>query len=56
MTGLGKKVEELLEVERITDDDKCCICGKVLFIDGERQTELCYHLGLSRKRILKDCS
>lgn len=38
----------------MTDNDKCCICGKVLFIDGERQTELCYHIGLSRKRILKD--
>lgn len=40
--------------EEVTDDDKCCICGKALFIDGERQTDLCYHLGLSRKRILKD--
>lgn len=42
--------------EEVTDNDKCCACGKVLFIDGERQTELCYHLGLSRKRILKDGS
>lgn len=47
--------------EEITDKDKCCICKKVLFINGERQTYLCYHLGLSRKRILKngwyaDCS
>lgn len=54
MTELEKKVEELLEVGRITDDDKCCICGKVLFIDGERQTNLCYHLGLQRKLVLKD--
>ena len=54
MTELEKKVEELLEAGRMTDNDKCCICGKVLFIDGKRQTELCYHIGLSRKRILKD--
>lgn len=40
--------------EEITDNDKCCICGKVLFINGIRQTNLCYHLGLSRKRITKD--
>lgn len=40
--------------KEITDNDKCCICGKVLFINGKRQTNLCYHLGLSRKCILKD--
>ena len=40
--------------KEITDNDKCCICGKVLFINGKRQTNLCYLLGLSRKRILKD--
>ena len=39
----------------MTDErDKCCVCGKVLFIDGKRQTSLCYHLGLSRKQILPD--
>lgn len=48
------ELEELLRVGRITNRDKCCVCDKVLFIDGERQTDLCYHLGLSRKRILKD--
>ena len=40
--------------EEVTDNDKCCICGKVLFINGKRQTNLCYHLGLSRERILKN--
>ena len=45
----------------VTDNDKCCICGKVLFINGKRQTNLCYHLGLQRKLIRKnnnytDCS
>ena len=39
--------------KEITDNDKCCICGKILFINGKRQTNLCYHLGLSRERILK---
>ena len=37
-------------------NDNCCICGKVLFINGKRQTNLCYQLGLCRKRILKDGS
>lgn len=40
--------------EEITDNDKCCICGKVLFINGKRQTNLCYQLGLIRKRIIED--
>lgn len=40
--------------KEITDNDKCCICGKVLFIKGKRQTNLCYQLGLSRKRIIED--
>lgn len=40
--------------KEITDNDKCCICGKVLFINGKRQINLCYHLGLSRERILKN--
>ena len=39
--------------KEITDNDKCCICGKVLFINGKRQSDLCYHLGLSRKRIIE---
>lgn len=50
------ELEELLRVGKITDRDKCCVCGKVLFIDGERQTDLCYHLGLSSKRVLRDGS
>lgn len=32
----------------------CCICGKVLFIDGKRQTNLCYQIGIMRKRILEN--
>lgn len=40
--------------EEITDNDKCCVCGKVLFINGERQTNLCYHLGLTRELIKKN--
>lgn len=32
----------------------CCICNKVLFIDGKRQTNLCYQIGIVRKRILKN--
>ena len=46
----------VLRDKRITDNDKCCICEKVLFINGDRQTDLCYQLGLQRKRILKDGS
>lgn len=40
--------------KEVPDKDKCCICKKVLFINGERQDDLCYHLGLSRKRIVED--
>lgn len=40
--------------KEITDNDKCCICGKVLFINGKRQTNLCYHLGLNREQVLKN--
>ena len=32
--------------------DKCCICGKVLFINGKRQKKLCYQVGLIHKKIL----
>lgn len=32
--------------------DNCCICGKKLFIDGKRQTDLCYGFYVVRKRIL----
>lgn len=48
------KIIEKYHNKEVTDNDKCCICKKVLFINGERQDDLCYHLGLSRKRILKD--
>lgn len=34
----------------------CCLCKKELFINGDRQVDLCYQLGLYRKRILKDGS
>lgn len=33
---------------------KCCVCGKVLFVSGERQTNLCYQIGIMRKRILEN--
>ena len=36
------------------DVTKCCICDKVLFIDGKRQSKLCYQIGLIYKRILDD--
>lgn len=36
--------------------ETCCLCKKALFINGERQVDLCYQLGLYRKRILKDGS
>lgn len=34
--------------------DCCCICNKILFINGKRQTDLCYEIGIMRKRILND--
>lgn len=37
-----------------SNNDNCCICGKVLFIQGKRQTDLCYQIGIVRKRILKN--
>lgn len=37
--------------DKATNNDKCCICGKVLFINGERQTNLCYRFGLLREFI-----
>ena len=46
-----KYSEWLKEREEI---DKCCICGKVLFINGIRQKKLCYQLGLINKKILDD--
>ena len=45
---------EDINKKKITDNDKCCICGKVLFINGKRQTNLCYHLGLNREQVLKN--
>lgn len=36
------------------ETDNCCICGKTLFIDGKRQTDLCYEFFVVRKRILPD--
>ena len=28
----------------------CCVCGKVLFINGDRQDDLCYQLCLVKKK------
>lgn len=37
--------------DKATNNDKCCICGKVLFLNGERQTNLCYRFVLQRELI-----
>ena len=28
----------------------CCVCGKVLFINGDRQDDLCYQFYLMKKK------
>lgn len=40
----------------MTSNYHCCICDKLLFVNGERQTNLCYQLGLQRKSVLEDGS
>ena len=41
-------------VPEITERDKCCICGKVLFINGKRQTNCSYWFGAMKKYVQKN--
>lgn len=48
---MNKKKNSISEID---DQEKCCICNKVLFINGKRQVNCSYWYGAMKKYINKN--